>query len=543
MSPRFPLVMALIVSCAGLLAGCGGNAANPDPIAQIMNKPRYMEAKSRWSMVVMDAVTGEVIYAVQPDVLSLTGSVRKLYSVGTALNALGPDHRFQTAVYRSGALDSSGTLTGDLIVQASGDLTFGGRQKPDGTIDFTDFDHNDARAFEGALLTPEDPLVAVNDLAGQVRAAGVTKVNGDVVIDDRLFESFRVPNGNVLIAPILLNENLIDVTLAPGAAAGQPGVLDWRPRTSAVVLKGASTTTSPAAPADIAVSGDALGEGSLSCIAAPNCSGTLSSARSLTEPASIPLGYQAPLVGNSLFVSALRVEDPASFARSAFIDALTRAGVTVSAAAVAPNAPGKLPAMNSYAAAARIANFQSPPYSEAAKLILKVSLNTGANLSLMYVGLNQGVRTVTDALAAERKLLTRDIGLPGAGFDFPTNGSGTPDSRATARTTAKLLSVMSHRPTYAAYRAALPVLGIDGSLAEVGKFVAGKEHIAAKSGATIANGQMVAMNMAGYIDARSGRRLCFALFVNNAGPLAAFSDTLDVFDDEARILGIVYAGN
>ena len=37
---------------------------------------------------------------------------------------------------------------------------------------------------------------------------------------------------------------------------------------------------------------------------------------------------------------------------------------------------------------------------------------------------------------------------------------------------------------------------------EVGTTVAGKEHIAVKSGATITDGQMVAMNMAGYIDAK-----------------------------------------
>ena len=242
-------------------------------------------------------------------------------------------------------------------------------------------------------------------------AAGVTWVNGDVVIDDRLFDSFRVPNGNVLISPILVNENVIDVTLTPGASAGQPGALDWRPRTSAMTMQGTSSTAALGAPADIAVSGDALGDGSLTCIAAPNCAGTLSGAASLTVPASIPLGYRSPLVGNALFVSTLRVEDPASFARNAFIDALVRAGVTVSAPAVAANASGKLPAMNSYGSAPQVASFMSPPYSEVAKLILKVSLNTGANLSLMYVGLKQGARTVGDALAVERKTLTSDIGL------------------------------------------------------------------------------------------------------------------------------------
>jgi D-alanyl-D-alanine carboxypeptidase/D-alanyl-D-alanine-endopeptidase (penicillin-binding protein 4) len=200
-----------------------------------------------------------------------------------------------------------------------------------------------------------------------------------------------------------------------------------------------------------------------------------------------------------------------------------------------------LPAPQTYTSATQVASFTSLPYSEFAKLILKVSLNTGANLTLMYQGLTKGARTVGDALATERQSLTGDLGLDGAGFNFPTNGSGTPDSRATARTTATLLSVMSRRPNYTVYRNALSILGVDGSLAAIGKNVPGKEHIAVKSGATVTGGQMIAMNMAGYIDAKSGRRLAYALFVNNAGPVAALTDTLDVFDDEAEILGIVYA--
>jgi D-alanyl-D-alanine carboxypeptidase/D-alanyl-D-alanine-endopeptidase (penicillin-binding protein 4) len=537
---RLAAVLALIACCA-LVAGCGGGSPD-DPIAAIMKKPRYTSAKSQWSMVVMDANTGQVLDSLNPDLLVLTASVRKLYSVATALNVIGADHRFVTPVYSVGTVDGSGRLTGNLILKASGDLTFGGRQKPDGTVDFTDFDHNDARGFGGALLTPEDPLTALNDLAQQVRASGITSVSGDVIIDDRLFDSFRVPNGNVLISPIVINENVIDVTLVSGASVGTAGVLDWRPRTSAMSMQGTSVTTAANSTADIMVSGDDLKDPPLSCLAAPDCKGTLSSATSLAVPATIPLGFVSPLVGNGEYVSILRVEDPPSFARTAFIDALARAGVSVSAPAVQPNQTAALPPAQDYAGATQVASYTSMPYSEFAKLVLKVSLNTGANLSLMYQGLAQGVRTVNDALATERKYLTGTLGLDGAGFNFPTNGSGTPDSQATARTTATLLTVMSRLPVYPVYHDALSILGVDGSLAAVGKNVVGKEHIYVKSGATInAKNEMVAMNMAGYIDSKNGRRLAYALFVNDAGPLTALSDTLEVFDDEAMILGDIYA--
>ena len=74
-----------------------------------------------------------------------------------------------------------------------------------------------------------------------------------------------------------------------------------------------------------------------------------------------------------------------------------------------------------------------------------------------------------------------------------------------------------------------------------GKNVAGRAHVSVKSGATLTNGQMVAMSMPGYLDAKSGPRPAYACFVTNAGPVQALTDMLEIFDDEAKILGIVYA--
>lgn len=87
-------------------------------------------------------------------------------------------------------------------------------------------------------------------------------------------------------------------------------------------------------------------------------------------------------------------------------------------------------------------------------------------------------------------------------------------------------------------------MGVDGSLTAIGKGVAEKEHISAKSGATDdANGNMVAMSLAGFIDAKSGRTLTFAIFVNDAGPVSDLSDTLQVFEDEGQITSIIYENN
>ena len=56
-----------------------------------MDQPRYKDAT--WSLLVTDDESGETFYSLNPDRMSLTGSTRKLVSVGMALDALGADHR------------------------------------------------------------------------------------------------------------------------------------------------------------------------------------------------------------------------------------------------------------------------------------------------------------------------------------------------------------------------------------------------------------------------------------------------------------------
>ncbi len=187
-----------------------------------------------------------------------------------------------------------------------------------------------------------------------------------------------------------------------------------------------------------------------------------------------------------------------------------------------------------------MARFVSAPYAQQAKLILKVSLNLGANLSLTNFGLTYGQRTLHGALTVERRTLIRQIGLRPRDFSFPTNGSGSPDSKATPRAIVKLLTVMSHTRVARPFHQALPVLGVDGSLALTGRQLPARGHVFAKTGTTIQDGQLNAEVVAGYIDARSGRKYAFAVFVNHYGPIKAIEDVIKVLDDEAAIADNVY---
>ena len=59
-------------------------------------------------------------------------------------------------------MDRDGTLHGDLVLEASGDLTLGGRTTPRGTVAFTSFDHTEANSLGSAILTPQDPLAGID---------------------------------------------------------------------------------------------------------------------------------------------------------------------------------------------------------------------------------------------------------------------------------------------------------------------------------------------------------------------------------------------
>jgi D-alanyl-D-alanine carboxypeptidase/D-alanyl-D-alanine-endopeptidase (penicillin-binding protein 4) len=520
--------VACVAGFGPLAAGRPSLAADsevPAEIAGIIGAPKY--AGATWGIRAVDLKSAKPVLATGPDSLFFTGSVRKLFSVGLALNALGADHRFVTPVYHAGDLTPDGVLAGDLILVASGDLTLGGRDKPDGAIAFTNFDHTESNSLGSSILTDTDPLAGIASLARQVAAAGVRDVTGDVVVDDRLFDHFRVPNGNVLITPVIVNDNLIDVTIVP-TEAGKPARVDWRPKSAAFSVEAEVVTVAAGEPADITLE-----------VSATDASVGVVRGR-------IPIDYRPPLPGVPTLVQTFAIADPSAFARTAFIEALEAAGVTVRAAKVGPNPAAKLPAAGSYAPENKIAELVSLPYAEYARLILKVSHNLGANLSLMLFGLTEGARTVDTALAAERRALVADYGLTEGSFDFPTNGSGSPDSRASPEAVTGLLQAMRRTSVFHPYFAALPILGVDGSLATIGRdppnpvIAPGIGHVHAKTGTTLGDGVLKAQVFAGYLDAKSGARLAYLVYVNNVAPIGGIADVIKVFSDEGEISSILF---
>jgi D-alanyl-D-alanine carboxypeptidase/D-alanyl-D-alanine-endopeptidase (penicillin-binding protein 4) len=479
----------------------------PAAATDVMQGPRY--AGSRWYVHVSDRATGDALYELNADQLVLPASTTKLWSTSAALDTFGPDFRFETPVYRRGEV-AGDQLRGDLILVAVGDLTMGGRDRPDGTIAFTALDHAESNALPGAVLTDTDPLAGLDDLARQVAAAGIRRVSGDVLVDARMFD--QTPKDDYILSPIMINDNLVDLTVTPGAV-GAAATVTSRPATAAFQVRANVTTVAADQPATLTVT--------------------------TPEAGVIAIDGQAPAGAPLLRVA--QVPDPPAFARTLFIEALGRAGVTVGAATPA----AALPAVGSYAEADRVALHRSLPFAENIKLINKVSMNVQADTLIMLLAAKNGQRTLAEGMQLLQPFV-RKAGIDPATLSLSDGRGNEYTDLFTPRTVATLLRYMATRPDFPSYFASLPVFGVDGTETTVvpaGSPAAGK--VAAKSGTTVAgdllNQRALVMTRgnAGYMTSRSGRETVVAAYVMHT-PIGAIEEVFAVAQDVGAVVAALW---
>ncbi|MFH7596777.1 D-alanyl-D-alanine carboxypeptidase/D-alanyl-D-alanine-endopeptidase [Streptomyces racemochromogenes] len=486
-----------------------GDAGRLDPrITEIMRKPAYRHAQ--WGLLETGPGGGPVRHAMFPGQFFIPGSTAKLFSVSGTWRTLGTDHRFVTPVYAVGER-SAGTLTGDLDLVAQGDLTLGGRTRPDGTVAYTDLDHTYANDFPGATLTPENPLAGIDDLARQVRASGITRVDGDVVVDSRLFAVD--PALDPAPTPLIVNDNLIDLLTAPGDRPGADARLDWRPRVAPYRVTSTVKTVAAGQPTQITVTADATGT-------RIRLSGTIAAGAR-------PLLRTSPIA------------DPAAFGRTALIEALGRAGVEVRAPATGADPVGRLP--RDYRGRPRVAAYTSPPYEQYAKLILKVSHNLGANLGICLMAVTAGSGQCADGFPVLASFLDR-AGVDRAQVELMDGRGGNPADRATPAALVQMLAYWQRGPDARRFREALPILGVDGLLAGNCRACPARGKVFAKTGAAVGgdllNDRLAvgAITIAGYLDRGGGRFDLFYAGVNGAStPTTDPSGVLSIADDLALV--------
>ncbi len=479
-------------------------------IKEVLDRPQYKH--SRWGLLVVDADSGKPIFQHNADQLFYPASVTKLFTCAAALVEFGGEHRFRTPVYRRGEL-VDGTLKGDLILVAKGDPTLGGRTDREGHLVFKNNDHTYASSTStSAELTDTDPLGGLRDLARQVRESGIQHIEGEVLIDNRLYTpSQATGSGPKLFTPIIVNDNLLDVIVSPADAVGELATVRIRPDNAFSHIDVQVQTVARDAKPRITV--ERVG------------------ADRYIVRGKIPLGSK-PLV------RICSISDSALFARGLFIETLRREGVRVHASALCSPQAVSLPEPDAYASLTRVALHESPPLSDLLKIILKVSHNLYASALPLLIAAKHGKRTLADGMALEGKILG-ELGISIKEIVLESGAGGGDCDRLTPHAVVELLRAMSRRPDFSVYRAALPILGVDGTLVSaISKDSPARGKVWAKTG-TYTDDDLLndraflrSKSLAGLMTTKDGRHLVFAMFVNDVPLPRGVSSTR-----EAKVLG------
>src|SRR5258708_31157049 len=154
-------LLAAIVTCCGNTTLAQSSTTLEQRLRNIMNRPEF--AHSRFGIKFISAESGDVVYELNSPQLFVPGSTTKLLSTGTALELLGGDYRFHTKIYRTGPIQKDGTLDGDLVLLASGDMDLSNRIQPDGTLAFEDEDHSYGGPPRKGL--PRGPLQVIHEFS------------------------------------------------------------------------------------------------------------------------------------------------------------------------------------------------------------------------------------------------------------------------------------------------------------------------------------------------------------------------------------------
>jgi D-alanyl-D-alanine carboxypeptidase/D-alanyl-D-alanine-endopeptidase (penicillin-binding protein 4) len=213
----------------------------------------------------------------------------------------------------------------------------------------------------------------------------------------------------------------------------------------------------------------------------------------------------------------LGIDDPAHYAAWRLAELLRRGGVRVTGTIRVrhrePAAPGP--------SRADLTRLSAPPLIDVLRMTNKDSQNLYAELLLRRVGLSKGVGSLAGGLTAIDTVMAK-AGVPRWSYDFADGSGMSSYNRVTPRAALALLRWTVTQPWGAAWRATLPIGGIDGTLARRFKGTPLEGRIFAKTGSLDK-----ANALAGFMTAASGATLTFAIYAADMPQSASATKTID----------------
>lgn len=474
-------------------------------------------AGAHWGIAIT-TMDGTPVYGLDEAKLFRPASTAKLFTTAAAMEMLGPNATVTTRV--TGELDpATGVVRGDLNLIGAGDPSFATHDLP--------------YRVNPASTPAANDLVAIAD---QLVAKGLRQVTGRIIGDDALFGHEPPPEGwmaedavwgyGALPSALSVDDNELRLTITPG---------DLGSATTSGSEVGASVTVDQLTPyltvggAVRTVAAGTQPQSSFSVVANPD------RPESLEVYGTIAAGA-APISGH------VAIPEPAHYAAESMKQLLLARGVAVDGSAVAfhavtdqtepyltswrkPDRWDERPSgegLRGYGFSCGAAAFSqhvlaekiSAPLHEEITFTLKTSANLHAEMLLRQLGLQNacpGSSAVNGARLIRSYLVHAGL-VPGDFVFYDGSGLSTKDL-VTPRAEARLLAYAAKQPWFAQWKAALPVGGVDGTLASRFTSAPLKGHVFAKTG-TLGESR----TLAGYVQCASGREVIFSILVDNHQP-------------------------
>lgn len=405
------------------------------------------------SLTVLDARTGETVFAANPNIGLATASTLKTITSITAFNILGKDFQYQTQFGYDGAISADGTLNGDLIIKGAGDPTLGSWR-------YSGHHENDI----------------LGQMVAAIQKAGIKKINGHVVGDDSIFGTQSIPDGWIWMdvgnyygagtSGLCWRENQFDIKLKTGPVSTPISVLKTVPNTPYLSYK-SELINAPAGTGDDAYAYLPVG----------------------TKLMYLRGTYAEDQEKRSISVA---VPDPAYDAAYRLTDTLKRLGIIVSSepeSVITLNASGQpVPVITN-----NLTTILSPKLSQIVYWLNQKSINLYAEQLLKTIAWKSGkIPSTANGVKVEHSFW-QTHGIDTLSLNV-FDGSGlSPGDRVTTLTMATVLKSAKGTDWFHDFYESLPVYN----------------NMKMKSG-SILN----VLTYAGY-QTHNGRELCFSIMVNN----------------------------
>jgi serine-type D-Ala-D-Ala carboxypeptidase/endopeptidase (penicillin-binding protein 4) len=483
---RFSVALLSLLLALSVYAQPAAPPKAPTTLAELQQRltehvtnPRF--AASTFAVKIVSLDTGKTLFEHDAHKLVSPASNSKLYTMALALDKLGGDYRLRTSLYGASRPDANGKLAGDLIVFGRGDPGF------------------NARRFNGDIFRALQPLVAA------LTNAGLREITGDLIADDSYFVGPRYGAGWTMddlnyyygaeISALTINDNIVRATAKPGATIGAPAELSFAPANGYLLFSNRTQTVATNGP------------------------------RTLT--------FHRPIEQNIVYVTGtiplrasemnatVTVPDPARMFGDLFRAALVRNGVKVNGATRTATWLTRQAQPLTFAELVELGAVPSQTMRELNKEVQKPSQNLYTDLLLAHVGAVEAERASARRESSGTPVTSEELGIRELEkflnkIEVKRNdvrfeeGSGlSRNNLLTANATITLLQHMHRHPEAAAYRDALPIAGVDGTLRTRMKGTRAEGNVRAKTGTLRwANG------LSGYVTTAAGESLAFSLLLN-----------------------------